>query len=156
MIIKILTIIITYDGNNDNGVIMDWDHYKHRFFFLDRHNKKERSYEEPRLSFANTPLKDHCEPEWTPNTSDYQDCDTSQEINELNEEEIVFTYNDAMSKLSSAFEPLESRSKVAWQSTTEAKRKEIRGKALQGCRVVCEVIAPKAASELFESICKKL
>ena len=59
-----------------------------------------------------------------------------------------------MSKLSSAFEPLESRSKVAWQSTTEAKRKEIRGKALQGCRVVCEVIAPKAANELFESICK--
>ena len=32
MIIKILTINITYDGNNDNGVIMDWDHYKHRFF----------------------------------------------------------------------------------------------------------------------------
>ncbi|KAK3745380.1 hypothetical protein QZH41_001418 [Actinostola sp. cb2023] len=65
-----------------------------------------------------------------------------------------------MSKLSTecnvsstdTFSPLTTRLKTLWENTTETDRKSFREKALQGCRVVCDVVAPNAGEELLESL----
>ena len=126
-----------------------------------RRNKDEKNYAEPHLSFANTHLhvKRQLEPGWIPGFSDlYQECDiTSEFVNESNDEETLATYNEAMRKLDADFKPLESRLlKTSWKDVSAAKQKEFRQKALEGCRVVCKVVAPHADDELFETICKPL
>ena len=70
--------------------------------------------------------------------------------------EMLYVYNTAMSKLaiesSSSeynFSPLASRLKTSWENTTELDRTKYQEKALQGCLLVCEVIAPNAKDDLF-------
>ena len=72
--------------------------------------------------------------------------------------EMLRVCNTAMSKLALAiksssseynFSPLASRLKTSWENTTELDRKKCQEKALQGCLLVCEVIAPNAKDDLF-------
>ena len=75
---------------------------------------------------------------------------------------MLHVYNTAMSKLaiesSSSeynFSPLASRLKTSWENTTELDRKKCQEKALQGCLLVCEVIAPNAKDDLFQALSKQ-
>ncbi|RUA04226.1 MAG: hypothetical protein DSY43_06820 [Gammaproteobacteria bacterium] len=105
------------------------------------------------------------EPDWTPSVLTDQDSNSSQEESggELNDSETLAIYNDAMEKLSAAsglssdeFEPLTSRLTTTWKNTSKSMQDESKERALQGCRVVCEVVAPKAAKELFDSVCRPM
>ena len=76
--------------------------------------------------------------------------------------EMLHVYSTAMSKLaikssSSAdnFSPLASRLKTSWENTTELDRQKCQEKALQGCLLVCEVIAPNAKDDLFQALSKQ-
>ena len=76
--------------------------------------------------------------------------------------EVLHVYNTAMSKLaikssSSAdtFSPLASRLKTSWENTIELDRQKCQEKALQGCLLVCEVIAPNAKDDLFQELSKQ-
>ncbi|KAK3749008.1 hypothetical protein QZH41_000126 [Actinostola sp. cb2023] len=131
-----------------------------------RHREEDFKYSEPRLSFANTPMPSRRpEPDWTPSVLTDQDSNSSQEESggELNDSETLAIYNDAMEKLSAAsglssdeFEPLTSRLTTTWKNTSKSMQDESKERALQGCRVVCEVVAPKAAKELFDSVCRPM
>ena len=74
--------------------------------------------------------------------------------------EILHVYNTAMSKLaissSSAdnFSPLSSRLKTSWKNITELDRQKSQEKALQGCLLVCEVVAPNAKGDSFQALSK--
>ncbi|KAK3739173.1 hypothetical protein QZH41_006999 [Actinostola sp. cb2023] len=130
------------------------------------HREEDFKYSEPRLSFANTPMPSRRpEPDWTPSVLTDQDSNSSQEESgcELNNSETLAIYNDAMEKLSAAsglssdeFEPLTSRLTTTWKNTSKSMQDESKERALQGCRVVCEVVAPKAAKELFDSVCRPM
>ena len=53
------------------------------------------------------------------------------------------------------FSPLASRLKTSWENTTELDRQKCQEKALQGCLLVCEVIAPNAKDGLFQVLSKQ-
>ena len=76
--------------------------------------------------------------------------------------EMLHVYNTAMSKLamkssSSAdnFSPLASRLKTSWENATELDRQKCQEKALQGCLLVCDVIALNAKDDLFHVLSKQ-
>ena len=52
------------------------------------------------------------------------------------------------------FSPLTSRLKTSWENTTELDRQKSQEKALQGCLLVCEVVAPNAKDDLFQALSK--
>ena len=52
------------------------------------------------------------------------------------------------------FSPLTSRLKTSWENFTELDRQKSQEKALQGCLLVCEVVAPNAKGDLFQVLSK--
>ena len=73
--------------------------------------------------------------------------------------EILHIYNKAMSKLAKSssahkLSPLTSRLKTSWENTTELDRQKSKEKALQGCLLICEVVAPNAKDDLFQVLSK--
>lgn len=73
--------------------------------------------------------------------------------------EVLHVYNKAMSQLAKSasadnFSPLTSRLKTSWENTTELDRQKSQEKALQGCLLVCEVVAPNAKDDLFQALSK--
>lgn len=48
------------------------------------------------------------------------------------------------------FSPLASRFKTSWENTNELDRQKCQEKALRGCLLVCDVIAPNAKDDYFE------
>ena len=91
-----------------------------------------------------------------------QDSDSSEEepLVSPGDAETLNVYNTAMSKLATSsssadtFSPLTSRLKTSWENTTERARQESQEKALQGCLLVCEVVAPNAKEDLFHALSK--
>ena len=57
-----------------------------------------------------------------------------------------------LSPSTDTFSPLTTRLKSTWEDTSENDRKEVQVKALQGCLVVCEVVAPNARDTLFHAL----
>ena len=43
-----------------------------------------------------------------------------------------------------------------WENNSESNRKKCQEKALQGCLIVCGVVAPKAKEELFQAPCQPI
>ena len=98
------------------------------------------------------------DPSWTPSALTGQDdSDGSEEETLVSpaDAETLQVYNTAMAQLSPStetFSPLTTRLKSTWEDTSENDRKEVQEKALQGCLVVCEVVAPNARDELFHAL----
>ena len=84
--------------------------------------------------------------------------DSEEECSPVGEENdsLMFEYNKALSSLSEKvkvgkFTSLTFQLNTTWEEATQDE-KEIRiDKAMEGCKVVCEVIAPKAGDELLQS-----
>ena len=70
------------------------------------------------------------------------------------EEPFAVTPQDA-EMLHVYFSPLASRLKTSWENTTELDCQKCQEKALQGCLLVCEVIAPNAKDDLFQALSKQ-
>ena len=68
-------------------------------------------------------------------------------------------FNDAMEKLgqiatsTNHFTPLTFQLKTSWSEAKEEEKEVCIDKATEACNLVCEIIAPKAGPELFESCC---
>ena len=126
-------------------------------------------YAEPSPGCAATPKTlTTCpqDPAWTLSALSARDSGSSDEEEPFaitpQDAEMLHVYNAAMSKLaikssSSAdnFSPLTSRLKTSWENTTELDRQKCQEKALQGCLLVCEVIAPNAKDDLFQALSKQ-
>jgi len=138
-------------------------------FFCDREPLRTIHYAEPSPGFAATPktlITCPEDPAWTLSALSARDSGSSDEeepfVVTSQDAEMLHVYNTAMSKLamkssSSAdnFSPLASRLKTSWENTTELDRQKCQEKALQGCLLVCEVIAPNAKDDLFQALSKQ-
>ena len=66
---------------------------------------------------------------------------------------LMFQYNEALSRLSEKvrvgnFTPLTFQLNTTWEEATQEEKEICIDKAMEGCKIVCEVIAPKAGDEL--------
>ena len=123
-------------------------------------------YTEPSPGFAATPktiVTSPKDPAWTPGAKGVQGNGSSDEEEPFitpRDVEILHMYNTAMSKLamssSSAdnFSPLTSRLKTSWENITQLNRQKSQEKALQGCLLVCEVVALNAKGDLLQVLSK--
>ena len=73
--------------------------------------------------------------------------------------EVLHVNNKAMSQLAKPasadnFSPLTSHLKTSWENRTELGRQKSQEKALQGCLLVSEVVAPNAKDDLFHALSK--
>ena len=139
------------------------------YVFCDREPLKAIYSADPSPGFAATPktfITCPQDPAWTLSALSARDNGSSDEEEPFavtpQDAEVLQVYNTAMSKLaikssSSAdnFSPLESRLKTSWENTTELDRQKCQEKALQGCLLVCEVIAPNAKDDLFQVLSKQ-
>ena len=139
------------------------------YIFCDREPLKAIYSADPSPGFAATPktfITCPQDPAWTLSALSARDNGSSDEEEPFavtpQDAEVLHVYNTAMSKLaikssSSAdnFSPLESRLKTSWENTTELDRQKCQEKALQGCLLVCEVIAPNAKDDLFQVLSKQ-
>jgi len=95
--------------------------------------------------------------DWTPGQWSVEGTEDSQEHKGDREEAetLIATYNKAMAILSEKTKvgkvsPLTFQLKTAWDEAD--KEKEIcTDKAMEGCSVICEIIAPNAGEELLRS-----
>ena len=94
---------------------------------------------------------------WTPGFVPETDRGSSDEdqTDDVNTKK-VDTFNDAISTLSKftdyEFSPLSSQLKCDWKSATQEDRVLCTEKAEEACKVICDVIAPGNAKQLFESL----
>ena len=84
--------------------------------------------------------------------------DSEKECSPVGEENdsLMFEYNKALSSLSEKvkvgkFTPLTFQLNTTWEEATQEEKEICIDKAMEGCKVVCEVIAPKAGDELLQS-----
>ena len=98
--------------------------------------------------------------EWTPGQWTEEDNDSQEEYHvEADEDEsesLLCVYNEALSNLSEKsevgkFTPLSFQLKTKWQEATEEEKEICIDKAIEGCQIVCKVIAPQAGDELLQS-----
>ena len=103
------------------------------------------------------------DPAWTLSALSAGDSGSSDEEEQSvvspQDSQVPHVYNKAMSqqaKSASAdnFSPLTSRLKTSWENTTELDRQKSQEKALQGCLLVCEVVAPNTKDDLFQALSK--
>ena len=104
------------------------------------------------------------DPAWTLSALSAGDSGSSDEEEQSvvspQDSQVPHVYNKAMSqqaKSASAdnFSPLTSRLKTSWENTTELDRQKNQEKVLQGCLLVCEVVAPNAREDdLFQALSK--
>lgn len=121
-----------------------------------------KPYSEPHLSFCSTPKATRSpDPPWTPSVLSGLD-DSAEDTETPEDHHTIQVYNTAMANLTASvsspetFTPLPSRLKTTWENTTESDRKKCQEKALQGCLIVCGVVAPKAKEELFQALCQPI
>ena len=84
--------------------------------------------------------------------------DSEEECSPVGEENdsLMFEYNKALPSLSEKvkvgkFTPLTFQLNTTWEEATQEEKEICIDKAMEGCKVVCEVIAPKAGDELLQS-----
>ncbi len=95
--------------------------------------------------------------EWTP--SQWLALGSSEEEDEKKDREtpsLVPIYNEAMAALSKDIKTeqvtsLDFQLKTTWCEATESEKKVCIDKAVEGCKVVCSVIAPNAEEELLQA-----
>lgn len=96
---------------------------------------------------------------WTPSTWKHYEADSDDSDQEEND--IISAYNNTMKELSEktaqagVFQPLTFQLAGTWDTATEQEKTECVERAEEGCKVVCDAIAPNAGPELFESIYQK-
>lgn len=97
--------------------------------------------------------------EWTPGQRIEWENEDSQEEEEESEDEaetLMSTYNEAMATLSEKTKvgkvsPLTFQLKSTWEEATENEKEICIDKAMEGCNIVCDVIAPNAGEKLLQS-----
>lgn len=98
-------------------------------------------------------------------TLGYSGNDLDNQSSEDDEESVkssmsaIPVFNDAMEKLgqiatsTNHVNPLTFQLKTSWSEAKEEEKEVCIDKATEACNLVCEIIAPKAGPELFESCC---
>ena len=96
--------------------------------------------------------------EWTPGQWTEEENEDSQEEEESREkaESLMSSYNEAIATLSEKTKvgkvsPLTFQLKSTWDEATEAEKEICIEKAMEGCSIVCEIIAPNAGEKLLQS-----
>ena len=96
--------------------------------------------------------------DWTPGERSGEDTEDSQEDEGEREEaeSLKATYNEAMASLSQEAKvgkvsPLTFELKTGREEATDKEKEKCADKALEGCSVICEIIAPNAGEELLRS-----
>jgi uncharacterized protein YggL (DUF469 family) len=96
--------------------------------------------------------------DWTPGQWTGEEEDSEEECRPGGEENdsLMFQYNEALSRLSEKvkvgnFTPLTFQLNTTWEEATQEEKEICIDKAMEGCKIVCEVIAPKAGDELLQS-----
>ena len=95
--------------------------------------------------------------DWTPGQGIEEDNEDSKEEEDSKKEakSLIATYNEAMDNLSvqtkiANVSPLTFQLKSSWDEATEDEKQVRVEKAMEGCSIVCEIIAPKAGDELLK------
>lgn len=91
---------------------------------------------------------------WTPGYWKSYEADSDSEDDQS---ATVKVFNDAMKQMSKCtrenkVDPLTDQLTGAWSDVTNNERESAIKKATEACKVVCEVIAPNAANDLFEAV----
>ena len=96
--------------------------------------------------------------DWTPGQGIEEDNEDSKEDEESKKEakSLIATYNEAMDNLSvqtkiANVSLLTFQLKSSWDEATEDEKEVCIEKAMEGCSIVCEIIAPNAGDELLQS-----
>ncbi len=96
--------------------------------------------------------------QWT----DKDSGDSEEECHPGGEENdsLMFQYNEALSSLSEKvkvgkFTPLTFQLNTTWEEATQEEKEICIDKAVEGCKIVCEVIPPEAGDELLQ-LCVQL
>ena len=96
--------------------------------------------------------------DWTPGQWSDEENKDSQDEDERREkaESLMSSYNEAMVTLSGntkvgEISPLTFQLKSTWEEATEDEKEICIEKAMEGCSVVCEIIAPNAGDKLLQS-----
>ncbi|XP_078375768.1 uncharacterized protein LOC144659207 [Oculina patagonica] len=96
--------------------------------------------------------------EWMPEQWTEDDNEDSQEEEERTEkvESLIASYNEAMATLSEKtnvgkVSPLTFQLKSTWDEATESEKQICIEKAMEGCSIVCEIIAPNAGDKILQS-----
>ena len=95
--------------------------------------------------------------DWTPGEWSGEESENSQDGDEREgEESLMTTYNEAMASLSEKTKigkvsPLTFQLETGWDEATDVEKGKCIEKAMEGCKVVCEIIAPNAGDQLFRS-----
>ncbi|CAB4040365.1 Hypothetical predicted protein, partial [Paramuricea clavata] len=96
--------------------------------------------------------------EWTPGqwTGEEEDSEEECRLGGEENDSLMFQYNEALSPLSEKvnvrnFTPLTFQLNTTWEEATQKEKEICIDKAMEGCKIVCEVIAPKAGDELLQS-----
>ena len=98
-------------------------------------------------------------PEWTPGCRSTPDSQSSEddEVAEIASELAMSAFNAAIEELNQVatsagrVSPLTFRLKTTWDEAKEHEKQVCIDKATEACSLVCDVIAPKAGQELFQS-----
>ena len=94
---------------------------------------------------------------WTPSIWKCYESDSDDSDQEKSK--ILPVYNNFMKEISEktahagVFQPLTFQLAGTWDTVTEEETTECIERAEEGCKVVCDFIAPSADPELFDSIC---
>ena len=99
--------------------------------------------------------------EWTPGCWSGQDSQSSEddEDAESGAKVAISVFSDAMDNLNQVatnaarVSPLMFQLKTTWDEASEEEKEMCIDKATEACNLVCDVIAPKAGQELFQSCC---
>ena len=96
--------------------------------------------------------------DWTPGQGIEEDNEDSREEENSKKEAkfLIATYNEAMDNLSvqtkiANVSLLTFQLKSSWDEATEDEKEVCIEKAMEGCSIVCEIIAPNAGDELLQS-----
>ena len=94
-------------------------------------------------------------PDWTPNKSYTEQLPGNLNAQTLNDCPLDW-YNDTMKKLSKyvreSFTPLTYQLSTSWNTTSEETKQSCVENALEGCRIVCKMVAPMDGDRLFQRI----
>ena len=94
--------------------------------------------------------------EWTPGELTFLDDSSFSEKEWIfpTQDGVVETYNEAMEKICTKlqdekFHPLEHALNKTWENVTKEEKKTCVETAVEGCRIICKVIAPRGGEALF-------
>lgn len=101
--------------------------------------------------------------DWTPGCWSRQDSQSSEddEKAESGSKVAISVFSDAMDNLNqvatnaSRVSPLMFQLKTTWDEASEEENQMCIDKGTEACNLVCDIIAPKAGQELFQSCCRQ-